>query len=163
MATEARFVDLTYRGLKVAARARLVETGKDAAFVEIEAPLPVGSRLMVGGDVTSAARVVGVVEQESGAKSPPGMRLALGAAAAVVARPAPAPPPPVPSPPPAPEPVIAVPAPAVVVSQEVIVAEPDSIPEPAEPGHSGGFSPDEGAGPGGSRKRNRKKTQIGRP
>ncbi len=76
------FVDLTYRGLQVAQRARLLPDGPDGAFVEHEAPLPVGARvtLVRDGRPPTEARVVGVVELEAGAKSAPGMRLSWGAA-----------------------------------------------------------------------------------
>jgi len=79
---EVRFVDVTYRGLKVAARAKLVESAPGDAFVEIDAPLPVGTALrLLGGEAPLDVRVAGVVEQEAGAKSPPGMHVVWGAAA----------------------------------------------------------------------------------
>jgi hypothetical protein len=70
------FVDVAYRGLRVAQKARWQEGDDGQGFLEHEAPLPVGSRLAL--TLESGARealVVGVVEQEAGAKSPPGMRL----------------------------------------------------------------------------------------
>jgi hypothetical protein len=81
-------VDLTYRGLKVAQKAKFVPAGGDAAFVEHEQPLPVGSRVTVvrEGKPPVEARVVGVVELEAGAKSPPGMRLSWGVAKPAVAQ-----------------------------------------------------------------------------
>lgn len=82
MAPDARFVDVTYRGLRVATRARLTESAPGTGFVEVEAPLPVGTRIKLGGDTTADARVTGVVEQEAGAKSPPGMRIVWGEKAA---------------------------------------------------------------------------------
>jgi hypothetical protein len=87
MAPDARFVDVTYRGLRVATRARLTESSPGVGFVEVEAPLPVGTTLKLAGDTTADARVTGVVEQEAGAKSPPGMRIVWGEKAAP-ARPA---------------------------------------------------------------------------
>src|SRR5687768_3924143 len=75
MSQDSEFVDLTYRGLRIAHKAKLREDG-EGSFVEHEAPLPVGTPLVVvreSGEKT--ARVIGVVEQEAGAKSPPGMRL----------------------------------------------------------------------------------------
>lgn len=75
---DAVIVDVTYRGLRMAEGARFV--GDDeGGFVEVEAPLPVGSQLTVcreSGDPREA-RVLGVVEQEASAKSPPGMRIAF--------------------------------------------------------------------------------------
>ena len=82
MAPDARFVDVTYRGLRVATRARLTESESGVGFVEVEAPLPVGTKIKLGGDTTAEARVTGVVEQEAGAKSPPGMRIVWGEKAA---------------------------------------------------------------------------------
>jgi len=82
MAPDARFVDVTYRGLRVATRARLTESAPGTGFVEVEAPLPVGTQIKLGGDTTEDARVTGVVEQEAGAKSPPGMRIVWGEEAA---------------------------------------------------------------------------------
>jgi hypothetical protein len=90
MAPDARFVDVTYRGLRVATRARLTESAPGTGFVEVEAPLPVGTSIHLGGDTTGAARVTGVVEQEAGAKSPPGMRIVWGEALAPKPLPAPA-------------------------------------------------------------------------
>lgn len=76
MGTETRFVDITYRGLRVAAKAKLVEQAPMTGFVEVEAPLPVGTQVtVVDGEQSVAARVLAVVEQEAGAKSPPGMRI----------------------------------------------------------------------------------------
>ncbi len=82
MAPDARFVDVSYRGLRVATRARLTESAPGTGFVEVEAPLPVGTSIKLGGDTTGDARVTGVVEQEAGAKSPPGMRIVWGEALA---------------------------------------------------------------------------------
>jgi|SRR5215470_10853476 len=82
MAPDARFVDVTYRGLRVATRARLTESAPGTGFVEVEAPLPVGTQIKLSGDTTEDARVTGVVEQEAGAKSPPGMRIVWGEKAA---------------------------------------------------------------------------------
>jgi hypothetical protein len=75
MSQESEFVDLTYRGLRVAHKAKLREEAS-AVFVEHEAPLPVGSHVtVVRGAGEREARVQSVIEQEAGAKSPPGMRL----------------------------------------------------------------------------------------
>src|SRR5262245_37617737 len=76
-------VDVTYRGLKVAQGARLVPDGAGGGFVEHDLPLPVGSKVtIVRNGQSMEARVVSVVEQEQGAKSPPGMKLSWGAAEA---------------------------------------------------------------------------------
>jgi hypothetical protein len=69
------FVDVRFRGLRVAHKAKLTE-GDDGAFVEFEQPLPVGSPLSVveEGKSERPARVIRVVEHEAGA-GPAGMRL----------------------------------------------------------------------------------------
>jgi hypothetical protein len=132
MGTETRFVEVTYRGLRVAAKAKLVTEDAASGFVEVEAPLPVGSRLtVVDGEQSFPARVVGVVEQESGAKSPPGMRLILGAAAQEPRPVAPAEP------------------------------EPESGPA-AAPAAETSSAPTDDAQPEGRRRRRTKKTQVGR-
>lgn len=107
------FVDLTYRGLKVASRVRFVAEGAEGAFVEHEAPLPVGARvaLVRDGKPVVEARVVGVVEQEAGAKSPPGMRLRWGAGKAETIAP----------------------APGDTAVMEAVIEPADSVPEPQEP------------------------------
>src|SRR5215470_5591683 len=125
------FVDVSYRGLRVAARAKMTEAGPEAGFVEVEAPLPVGTRLNLTGDATLEVRVMGVVEQESGAKSPPGMRVAWGEAAKAPS------PSPIPSPSATPEPT---PAPAiVVVAPPTVVIGSDDAGTSSEP-------PDESSG-----------------
>jgi hypothetical protein len=137
MTTEARFVDLTCRGLRVAQKARLNLESPTVGFLEIEAPLPIGTRVQVTGegDFTVDARVTKVVEQEAGAKSPPGMRIDWSPPIAVTQVTPPAP-----------------------VAAEVEAAEEDAE-SPAEPPAAEG-----GAGPtDGRRKRgSRKKTMIGR-
>lgn len=164
MGTETRFVDITYRGLKVAARAKLVNETANAGFIEVDAPLPVGTRItLVDNGQSIPARVQGVVEQESGAKSPPGMRVAWGEAierkAALV----------VPEPEPMPEPV-APPEPVAAAATEPV---PDATLEmPAEAiaeiaseatsevtADADGDAPTNGAG---RRRRKTKKTQVGR-
>jgi len=77
------FVEVTYRGLELSQRARFEETGPGAGFLEHETPLPVGSCLVIQlEDGPREVQVTGVVEQEAGAKSPPGMRLAWAVAEA---------------------------------------------------------------------------------
>lgn len=87
--SDPQFVDVSYRGLVVARKAKLVADG-DGAFVELEAPLPVGTAVSVAqeGAEAKAARVVGVVEHEAAAKSPPGMRLAWAPPPGAVVEPA---------------------------------------------------------------------------
>ena len=79
-------VEITYRGIRVG-RAKLEGEG-DPGFFPHEAPLPVGTRVMVYGDEgpPREAIVTSVVEQESTAKSPPGMKLRWAPAAAVAER-----------------------------------------------------------------------------
>jgi hypothetical protein len=92
MAAEPRFVDVTYRGLKVATKAKVVESAPGVAFVELDAPLPVGTTVRLGGDKALDVRVTAIVEQEAGARSPPGMHIAWGAALpSAAAEPGPAP------------------------------------------------------------------------
>lgn len=85
MSLETRFVDLTLRGLRIAQKARLNLESPSVGFLEHDAPLPIGTRVSVvgEGDFRVEARVVNVVEQEAGAKSPPGMRLDWTAVTAV--------------------------------------------------------------------------------
>jgi hypothetical protein len=168
MPPEARFVDVTYRGLKVALRAKLTESSPTSGFVEVDAPLPVGTRIQLadGGKVTDA-RVVGVVEQESGAKSPPGMRLSWGDAVAA------AEPRSTPEGARAPEAAPAA-APAPAPAMEVVEPEPEPEAEAAEAAEAAGEPADtapamaasgNGDAPVEGRRRGRKtrKTQIGRP
>jgi len=80
-------VEVRYRGMRYAEKARFHEA-PGGGFVELEAPLPVGTPIALGfgggpeGD--KPARVTGVVEQEAGAKSPPGMRVAWDAVPAPI-------------------------------------------------------------------------------
>jgi len=80
MPGETRFVDVVWRGLRLAQKAKLSPSAETAAFVEIEAPLPVGTKVRLegagdDGGFAVEARVVSVVEQETGARSAPGMRV----------------------------------------------------------------------------------------
>jgi len=68
----------------VATKAKLIESSPGDAFVEVDAPMPVGTLVRIitfGSDAPIDARVVDVVEQEAGAKSPPGMHILWGTAA----------------------------------------------------------------------------------
>ena len=73
------FVELRFRGLRLAEKARF-EEAPGGGFVEHEAPLPVGTAIaLVFPEGEKVARVTGVVEQEANAVSPPGMRVAWDA------------------------------------------------------------------------------------
>lgn len=91
MSTEPQFVEVTCRGLTVAQKARF-QPQDGGGFVEVEAPLPVGTPvgLSVEGGAAREAAVVGVVEQEASAKSAPGMRLRWKEAPAAATAPDPA-------------------------------------------------------------------------
>src|SRR5262245_10381165 len=78
MTVDARFVDVSCRGLRLGEKVKLRDTGDEGGFLDHEAPMPVGSWLHVqdaDGQVREA-RVVGVVEQDTSAKAAPGMRIA---------------------------------------------------------------------------------------
>jgi hypothetical protein len=77
MSDDGLLVDVTYRGLKVAQRARAVEVDGSCLFVHHETPLPVGAPVTLArpGEPAVEARVVAVVEQEASAKAQPGMRI----------------------------------------------------------------------------------------
>jgi hypothetical protein len=197
--SEVRFVDVTYRGLRVAQRARCLDAGGGALFVEHEAPLPVGSTVAIieraaadgsAGPVDAAparrARVAAVVEQEAGAKSPPGMRLELvgEATSRAAERPAGAPvavtvpvtvhpaPAPVPAtaaaePTPLPEPTV-IPE-ATPVPDDVDDLFDGEVPQAAPAEAAGGDSrpapepsPGNGTDGGSRRSRRKRRTQAGR-
>jgi hypothetical protein len=139
MSLEPRFVDLTLRGLRVAEKARLELESPTVGFVAHDAPLPIGTRLLVAGDddFRVEARVVKVVEQEAGAASPPGMKLDWSVITVAT------PPPPV--------------AAELAAAEEELAAAGDDV--------SGSESTPPAETPpsaDGKRKRNRRKTSIGR-
>jgi hypothetical protein len=139
MTTEARFVDLTCRGLRVAQKARLSLESPTVGFLEIEAPLPIGTRVQVAGegDFQVEARVTKVIEQEAGARSPPGMRIDWSPPVAVTQ---------------------VMPPPPVGGAAELEAAE-EEVEAPAEPpAAESGPAPTDGRRKRGSRK----KTIIGR-
>lgn len=70
------FVDLLYRGLPLGSRARITQFEAQHAYVELPAPMPVGTAisLQVEG-APIAATVVEIVEQTAGSERPPGMRV----------------------------------------------------------------------------------------
>lgn len=84
MSGDGLFVDVTYRGLKVALGARATAVDGSCLFVEHETPLPVGAPVTVArpGEAPVEGRVVGIVEQEASAKAQPGMRIRWGVAEA---------------------------------------------------------------------------------
>jgi hypothetical protein len=71
------FVDLSYRGLPLARRVKLTQLGPTAGFVEMPAPMPVGTRVAIATDdgVQIDAVVAEIHEQVAGASATPGMRL----------------------------------------------------------------------------------------
>src|SRR5688572_14470531 len=70
------FVDITYRGIEVGRRAKLIEVAPDTGYVEVAAPMPVGSTVVLATDDGFAitAEVRGVHEQIGGSDRPPGMK-----------------------------------------------------------------------------------------
>jgi hypothetical protein len=72
------FVDLTYRGLALGRRIKLSEVRPSTAFVELAAPMPVGTQLALVTDDGLAldATVTWIHEQVAGAERTPGMVVA---------------------------------------------------------------------------------------
>jgi hypothetical protein len=72
----SELVDVTYRGLKVATRAKATPVDAGCLFVEHETPLPVGAPVSLARDGEALdGRVVAVIEQEGSAKGHPGMKI----------------------------------------------------------------------------------------
>jgi len=71
-------VDLTYRGLALGRRIKLTEVRPSTAFVELAAPMPVGTPVAIVTDdgVTLDATVTWIHEQVAGAERTPGMVIA---------------------------------------------------------------------------------------
>lgn len=70
------FVDVTYHGIEVARRAKLTEVSPEAGYLEVAAPMPVGTQLVLTIEGTSVPAVVrSVHEQVGGADRAPGMRV----------------------------------------------------------------------------------------
>ncbi|MGE5183129.1 MAG: hypothetical protein ACM31C_13755 [Acidobacteriota bacterium] len=69
------FVDLTYRGLSLGRRVKLSDVRPTTGYVEIPAPMPVGTPIGILTDDTVAldAVVVEIHEQVAGSDRPPGM------------------------------------------------------------------------------------------
>lgn len=80
------FVDVSYRGLPVGRKLKLTQIGADSGYVEVPAPMPVGTSvaIVVAEDLSIPATVTAIQEQVGGATRPPGMQLrpALDEAAA---------------------------------------------------------------------------------
>lgn len=76
------FVDLTYRGLPLGRRIKLTQIRPSAGFLELPAPMPVGTRIGIsaGDGVALEAIVTQVIEQSSGSERAPGMTVALALA-----------------------------------------------------------------------------------
>lgn len=72
------FVDLTYRGLALGRRVKLTQVRPTTGYVELPAPMPVGTAIAIATDdgAQAGARVVEVHEQVGGATQAPGMRIA---------------------------------------------------------------------------------------
>jgi hypothetical protein len=76
------FVDVTYLGLELGRRVKLTEIDAGSGYLEVAAPMPVGTALELriepdgGGDAVAVAAVVrGVHEQVGGSDRAPGMRI----------------------------------------------------------------------------------------
>lgn len=76
------YVDLLYRGLPLGNRARISQFDAQHAYVELPAPMPVGTAIALqveaGGSPLAApiaAQVVEIVEQTAGSERPPGMKV----------------------------------------------------------------------------------------
>jgi hypothetical protein len=124
------FVDVKFRGLRIAQKAKLIE-GESDAFVEYETPLPVGAPLSVAeeGKPERRARVVRVVEHEAGAGTP-GMRVVWERAASAPA--------PQPEPEPEPVPETAAAEPAVDESGASDLSSDGVVEAPVTTGNSSG-------------------------
>jgi hypothetical protein len=80
------FVDLTYRGLSLGRRSRLTQVRPSTGYVELAAPMPVGTPIAIASDDGTGfeATVIEIHEQITGSERPPGMTVApaLGTEAA---------------------------------------------------------------------------------
>jgi hypothetical protein len=72
------FVDLTYRGLALGRRIKLTEVRPSTAFIELAAPMPVGTQVAIvtEDDLVLDATVTWIHEQVAGAERTPGMIVA---------------------------------------------------------------------------------------
>lgn len=72
------YVDLLYRGLPLGNRARISQFDAQHAYVELPAPMPVGTAIALQVEAAGspiAAQVVEIVEQTAGSERPPGMKV----------------------------------------------------------------------------------------
>lgn len=69
------FVDLTYRGLSLGKKIKLADVRPATGYVEMPAPMPVGTQIAIHGDggVAIDAMVLDVHEQVAGSDKVPGM------------------------------------------------------------------------------------------
>jgi hypothetical protein len=85
-AAEGSFVDLSYRGLALARRVKLTQVRPSTGYVEMPAPMPVGTSIAITTDdgVAIDAIVTEIHEQVGGSSQTPGMLVqpALAGAAA---------------------------------------------------------------------------------
>jgi hypothetical protein len=72
------FVDLTYRGLSLGRRLRLTQVRPTTGYVELPAPMPVGTPVAIATDDGAGfeATVIEIHEQVGGSERPPGMTVA---------------------------------------------------------------------------------------
>ncbi len=72
------FVDLTYRGLSIGRRVKLTQVRPSTGYVEIPAPMPVGTAILIATDdgITLDAMVMAIHEQVGGSDRAPGMVVA---------------------------------------------------------------------------------------
>lgn len=77
------FVDLTYRGLSLGRRVRLSQVRPSTGYLELPAPMPVGSRIAIAAEDGTAfdAVVTAIHEQVAGSDRTPGMIVAPALAA----------------------------------------------------------------------------------
>ncbi len=71
------FVDLTYRGLPLGRRIKLTQVRPASGYLEMPAPMPVGTALSLATDegIVIDAVVAGIKEQVAGAEVVPGMKI----------------------------------------------------------------------------------------
>jgi hypothetical protein len=77
------FVDLTYRGLSLGRRVRLSQVRPSTGYLELPAPMPVGSQISISAEDGTAfdAMVTAIHEQVAGSDRTPGMIVAPALAA----------------------------------------------------------------------------------
>lgn len=71
------FVDLTYRGLSLGRRVKLSQVRPTSGWLEVAAPMPVGTALVITTDegLTVDAKVISIREQIGGSDHAPGMEV----------------------------------------------------------------------------------------